>query len=144
MKSTLPFRISWQIGERETPTAAAEMAVPDTNELRSRDAEIHKNNLEAQMNNKIKLDRLTADNFLLEMRNSLHRIVTSAEHKLEKFGLMLEENNPENILGKGYSFMQTRDGEVITSVSAVKTGEEYKITLKDGNVIIKAMEINAR
>ena len=40
--------------------------------------------------------------------------------------------------------MQTRDGEVITSVSAVKTGEEYKITLKDGNVIIKAMEINAR
>ena len=57
---------------------------------------------------------------------------------------MLEENNPENILGKGYSFMQTRDGEVITSVSAVKTGEEYKITLKDGNVIIKAMEINAR
>ena len=105
---------------------------------------MHKNNLEAQMNNKIKLDRLSADNFLLEMRNSLHRIVTSAEHKLEKFGLMLEENNPENILGKGYSFMQTRDGEVITSVSAVKTGEEYKITLKDGNVIIKAMEINAR
>ena len=141
----IDFTISDFVADRraETPTAAAEMAVPDTNELRSR-MHMHKNNLEAQMNNKIKLDRLTADNFLLEMRNSLHRIVTSAEHKLEKFGLMLEENNPENILGKGYSFMQTRDGEVITSVSAVKTGEEYKITLKDGNVIIKAMEINAR
>lgn len=141
----IDFTISDFVADRraETPTAAAEMAVPDTNEFRSR-MQMHKNNLEAQMNNKIKLDRLTADNFLLEMRNSLHRIVTSAEHKLEKFGLMLEENNPENILGKGYSFMQTRDGEVITSVSAVKTGEEYKITLKDGNVIIKAMEINAR
>ena len=141
----IDFTISDFVADRraETPTAAAEMAVPDTNELRSR-MQRHKNNLEAQMNNKIKLDRLTADNFLLEMRNSLHRIVTSAEQKVEKFGLMLEENNPENILGKGYSFMQTRDGEVITSVSAVKTGEEYKITLKDGNVIIKAMEINAR
>lgn len=141
----IDFTISDFVADRraETPTAAAEMAVPDTNELRSR-MQMHKNNLEAQMNNKIKLDRLTADNFLLEMRNSLHRIVTSAEHKLEKFGLILEENNPENILGKGYSFMQNRDGEVITSVSAVKAGEEYKVTLKDGNVIVKAMEINAR
>ena len=141
----IDFTISDFVADRraETPTAAAEMAVPYTNELRSR-MQMHKNNLEAQMNNKIKLDRLTADNFLLEMRNSLHRIVTSAEHKLEKFGLILEENNPENILGKGYSFMQNRDGEVITSVSAVKAGEEYKVTLKDGNVIVKAMEINAR
>ena len=65
----IDFTISDFVADRraETPTAAAEMAVPDTNELRSR-MHMHKNNLEAQMNNKIKLDRLTADNFLLEMR----------------------------------------------------------------------------
>lgn len=143
----IDFTISDFVADRraETPTAAAEMAVPDTNELRSK-IEIYRNNLTSQMNNKIKLDKLTADNFLLEMRSTLHSLLTSAEHKLEKFSLILEENNPKNILGKGYSIMQTEEGRAVTSVSAVTPDEEYKITLKDGIVRVRAIETetNAR
>lgn len=137
----IDFTISDFVADRraETPTAAAEMAVPDTNELRSK-IEIYRNNLTVQMNNKIKLDKLTADNYLLEMRSTLHNLLTSAEHKLEKYSLLLEENNPKNILNKGYSFMQTADGRTVTSVSSVKPDEEYKITLKDGIVRVRAIE----
>lgn len=137
----IDFTISDFVADRraETPTAAAEMAVPDTNELRSK-IEIYRNNLTVQMNNKIKLDKLTADNYLLEMRSTLHNLLTSAEHRLEKYSLLLEENNPKNILNKGYSFMQTADGRTVTSVSSVKPDEEYKITLKDGIVRVRAIE----
>ena len=127
----------------ETPTAAAETAVPDMKELR-RKIELYRENLVADMRGKIKLDKLTAENYLLEMQSSMRSILASAEHKMEKLSLILEENNPKNILAKGYSLMQTPAGEVISSVSAVETGGEYEISLSDGTVRVKAMEIYKR
>ena len=127
----------------ETPTAAAEMAVPDMMELR-RKIESYRDNLVAEMKGKIKLDKLTADNYLLEMQSAMQRILTAAEHKIEKFSLVLEENNPKNILSKGYSIMQTPEGEVISSILELEAGSEYEITLKDGKVKVKTTEIYAR
>ncbi len=127
----------------ETPTAAAEMAVPDMMELR-RKIESYRDNLVVEMKGKIKLDKLTADNYLLEMQSALRSILTAAEHKIEKFSLILEENNPKNILSKGYSIMQTPEGEVISSILDLETGSEYEIALKDGTVKVKTTEIYAR
>ncbi len=127
----------------ETPTAAAEMAVPDTKELR-RKIEFYRDNLVAEMKGKVRLDKLTADNYLLEMQSALRSILTAAEHRMEKFSLILEENNPKNILAKGYSIMQTPAGEVISSISALEVGGEYEIALKDGAVKVKATEIYTR
>lgn len=127
----------------ETPTAAAEMAVPDTKELR-RKIEFYRDNLVAEMKGKVRLDKLTADNYLLEMQSALRSILTAAEHRMEKLSLILEENNPKNILTKGYSIMQTPTGEVISSISALEVGGEYEIALKDGAVKVKATEIYTR
>ena len=127
----------------ETPTAAAEMAVPDTKELR-RKIEFYRDNLVAEMKGKIRLDKLTTDNYLLEMQSTLRSILTAAEHKMEKFSLILEENNPKNILAKGYSILQAPKGEVISSISALEVGGEYEIALKDGAVKVKATEIYTR
>ncbi len=127
----------------ETPTAAAEMAVPDTYELR-RKIEFYRDNLVAEMKGKIKLDKLTSDNYLLEMQSALRSILTAAEHKMEKFNLILEENNPKNVLAKGYSIMQTPQGEVIGSILSLEVGGEYEISLRDGRVKVKATEIYAR
>ncbi len=96
------------------------------------------------MKGKIKLDKLTSDNYLLEMQSALRSILTAAEHKMEKFSLILEENNPKNVLAKGYSIMQTPRGEVIGSISALEVGGEYEISLRDGRVKVKATEIYAR
>lgn len=140
----IDFTIADFVADRraETPTAAAEMAVPDMAELRSK-VEMFKNNLVSEMNGKIKLDELTASNYLMSMQNALRNIMASAEHRLEKYSLILEENNPTNILGKGYSLMQGMDGGVISSVSAVKAGGEYMVRLKDGTVKVSATEINS-
>ena len=127
----------------ETPTAAAEMAVPDTKEL-WRKIEFYRDNLVAEMKGKIRLDKLTTDNYLLEMQSTLRSILTAAEHKMEKFSLILEENNPKNILAKGYSILQAPKGEVISSISALEVGGEYEIALKDGAVKVKATEIYTR
>ena len=127
----------------ETPTAAAEMAVPDTKEL-WRKIEFYRDNLVAEMKGKIRLDKLTTDNYLLEMQSTLRSILTAAEHKMEKFSLILEENNPKNILAKGYSILQAPEGEVISSISALEVGGEYEIALKDGAVKVKATEIYTR
>ena len=140
----IDFTIADFVADRraETPTAAAEMAVPDMAELRNR-VEIFKNNLVSEMNGKIKLDELTASNYLMSMQNALRNIMASAEHRLEKYSLILEENNPTNILGKGYSLMQDMDGGVISSVSAVKAGGEYMVRLKDGTVKVSAIDVNS-
>ncbi len=127
----------------ETPTAAAETAVPDTYELR-RKIEFYRDNLVAEMKGKIKLDKLTSCNYLLEMQSALRSILTFAEHKMEKFSLILEENNPKNVLAKGYSIMQTPRGEVIGSILSLEVGGEYEIALRDGRVKVKATEIYAR
>ncbi len=140
----IDFTIADFVADRraETPTAAAEMAVPDMAELRSK-VEMFKNNLVSEMNGKIKLDELTASNYLMSMQNALRNIMASAEHRLEKYSLILGENNPTNILSKGYSLMQDMDGGVISSVSTVKAGGEYMVRLKDGTVKVCATEINS-
>ncbi len=124
----------------ETPTAAAEMAVPDTAELLKK-IEIYKNNLTVQMNNKIKYDKLRADNCILDMKNVLNRMIASMEHKMETLKLYLDENNPSAVLGKGYSILQDADGKSVSSVSQISLSEDYSLILKDGRVRVKALEI---
>ena len=124
----------------ETPTAAAEMAVPDTAELLKK-IEIYKNNLTVQMNNKIKYDKLRADNCILDMKNVLNRMIASMEHKMETLKLYLDENNPSAVLGKGYSILQDADGKSVSSVSQISLSEDYSLILKDGRVKMKALEI---
>ncbi len=124
----------------ETPTAAAEMAVPNTGELLKK-IEIYKNNLTVQMNNKIKYDKLRADNCILDMKNVLNRMIASMEHKMETLKLYLDENNPSAVLGKGYSILQTADGKSVSSVSQISLSEDYSLILKDGKVKVKALEI---
>lgn len=124
----------------ETPTAAAEMAVPDTAELLKK-IEIYKNNLTVQMNNKIKYDKLRADNCILDMKNVLNRMIASMEHKMETLKLYLDENNPSAVLGKGYSILQDADGKNVSSVSQISLSEDYSLILKDGRVKVKALEI---
>ena len=49
--------------------------------------------------------------------------------------LILEENNPKNILGKGYSILEDGDGNVISSAEDFVPGRSYKLTFRDGSVV---------
>ena len=124
----------------ETPTAAAEVAVPDTGELLKK-IEIYKNNLTVQMNNKIKYDKLRADNCILDIKSVINRMMASMEHKMQTLKLYLDENKPSAVLGKGYAILQTAGGRSVSSVSQISLSEDYSLILKDGKVKVKALEI---
>lgn len=132
----IDFSISDFVADRraETPTAAAEMAVPDLREIRL-SLEKHKTDLLSRLNAKVKTDSLMIENCMLEIRNAMERRLAEYSHKLETMKLFLEENNPSSVLKKGYGILEDMSGNVVSSVNHIKEGERYVLALKDGRII---------
>ena len=130
------FTISDFVADRraETPTAAAEMAVPDMREVLLR-LEKAKNDLGLQLRNKIRIQKLYADRIKADMDADIKRRIYEYRTQLEKYKLILEENNPENILSKGYSIVENEQGRVISSAADFVPGCSYKLIFKDGSVV---------
>lgn len=117
----------------ETPTAAAEMAVPSDMELTEK-INMLKDSLLVHLENRVAGRKLRVEQYRQELDVLLERRLAEEKYKLERFRLILEENRPEKILDKGYAMMETEDGQVITSVSCLKEGTRYRIRMKDGSV----------
>jgi len=132
----IDFTISDFVADKraETPTAAAEMAVPDLSEIRRR-LEKSRDDLLVQLNNKVRFDQLTMDNIMADIRRNLEMRIYQYQLQLETAKLILEENNPKNILGKGYSILEDADGNVISSAEDFVPGRSYKLTFRDGSVV---------
>lgn len=132
----IDFTISDFVADKraETPTAAAEMAVPDLNEIRRR-LEKSRDDLLVQLNNKVRFDQLTMDNIMADIRRNLEMRIYQYQRQLETAKLILEENNPKNILGKGYSILEDEDSNVISSAEDFVQGRSYKLTFRDGSVV---------
>lgn len=132
----IDFSISDFVADRraETPTAAAEMAVPDLREIRL-SLEKHKTDLLSRLNAKVKTDSLRIENCMLEISNTMERRLAEYSHKLETMKLFLEENNPSSVLKKGYGILEDMSGNVVSSVKNIKEGERYVLALKDGRII---------
>lgn len=135
----IDFTISDFVADRraETPTAAAEIAVPDLNEIRLR-LDRSKTELITRLNEKIKSDSLMMENCILSMRNSLDRRISDYSHRLETLKLFLVGNNPQAILNKGYSMLEDMTGKVISSIRQIKNGEKYLLNMKDGSFVFTA------
>ena len=116
----------------ETPTAAAEMAVPDVREL-MKQAEACRNGLMADLKKKVSYAGLHADKLLAEMQHVLNRRITACRHELESCRLILEENQPYRILQKGYAVLEDAAGNNLSSVQDLQEGQTYRIRLKDGS-----------
>lgn len=115
----------------ETPTAAAQLAVPDTTQLLEQLAELREH-LYVQLSNKLMYHRLLIDNLAKEMGTTLKRKLTETENLTERYRLVLEENNPRKILENGYTVLSTEEGRVVTETAQLSKGGSYTITLKDG------------
>ncbi len=115
----------------ETPTAAAQMAVPDTRELAVKLEELREY-LYVQLSNKLMYNRLYIDNLAAELKQQLNHRITVYDHQLQKLKLKLEENNPLKILESGYAVLSEENGQVISSAMQLQENGRYHITLKDG------------
>ena len=137
-----------------TPSAAAEIALPDTGEIQAR-IRNYRGKIDMTLNKRI----LMIDNRLNMLRKSaelhspvrvlegkaLHvarlsekldsialRRVEGADGRFKTLCARLEGVNPLSVLSHGYAMVEDRDGKIISSVCDVKVGERIEIALSDG------------
>ena len=150
----------------ETPTAAAEMAVPDTNIIRE-NLEYHKNemkrNLRMITENKRKsleminihgflrdiqarlvLDQLKVDNILKDIKSCLDGKIKLYENQLEVFRVVLESSNPKSILKKGYSVVTDEKGLIIKDMTGLEKNQIINIEGAEGKASARIINTEKR
>ena len=81
---------------------------------------------------------LQADRLDANMKNMLK----DKKHTLSICCAKLQAISPLNTLGRGYAMIQTENSEVITSIEKVKKGDHIHISLVDGRVTAVVQDIN--
>lgn len=135
-----------------TPSAAAEIAVPSVAELKtliasdtSRGANAMMKQLEKRqlILNRFKLrtpksriddENLRLDNLMRRMEQSFKLEITKKRQTLGETAGKLDALSPLQTLSRGYAIAVTESGNVIRSAKDVKSGDEFNLKLKDGNI----------
>lgn len=139
----IDFTISDFVADKSapTPTAAANMAVPNTEELRST-IEMYKKDLISNLKNKVSYYNLLIESYKDTIYSSIINLINRYNNILEKCKNSLLDNNPNNILSKGYSILKDDKNNIIKSKKDIKNNKIYKLTLKDGDISFKVEEIS--
>ena len=141
-----------------TPSAAAEMVVPDVREQIQYVAALHRE-LITRMNYRVEdaeerianlwderiatrlLDRVNRtaqdiDRLADDMVRRTDRIVTRKTSRLAELGAKLDALSPLKVLSRGYAVCERdSDGKVITSASDVDPKDRFRVRLKQGIIL---------
>ena len=148
-----------------TPSAAAELAVPDKRELMLRidsyDDRLHlalKNKLirsKERLSNIIaRSESFSLDNMVKSKRETLVRLYEKAnmlissrmEKARERFALSVEKTDilsPLSILSRGYSIAQL-DGRIIKTKDEIKIDDSLSLILSDGEIDVRVTDIKEK
>lgn len=149
-----------------TPSAAAELAVPDISAvmgtveyskrrlLRSMTARLEREteniaNIERVMTlnspaSKIERSRLRTDNLSARIESLADGVLRGAKAELLEVSAKLSGLNPLAVLSRGYSAVEDSEGRVISSVSHIKVGQSVSIIMSDGSVFADVTEISKK
>ena len=147
-----------------TPTAAAEMAVPDTRELREylsgikeslaeslmQAVEIRRNRLAALdpnafakgISTRIAYEQMNADRIIESMGESLASRISSGRERIELLKALLDASDPKSILSRGYSVVTDEDGHIISRVEELKIGQNVNIETGSGSAGAEITRVN--
>ena len=139
----------------ETPTAAAERAVPDMGEIREyltdlRDelkdllvnrVEYDRNRLEALnpeaflqgITGRIGYEQLNIDNMMESMTDMLKNLVSSSRQRVEGLHNIILASDPKIILSRGYAVVTDENGEVVSDAGSLKKGQQITIEAGAGS-----------
>lgn len=143
-----------------TPTAAAEIAVPDSAELKQLyrkqyqfifSAVTNKYNenihIVSDLHNRISLasPEHKINEFEYRLNNTanllpitVNNIYNAQESNLKNISAKLEGLNPVAVLARGYSIAE-KNGEVISSKNQLASGDEFTLEFTDGKIKAKAL-----
>ena len=124
-----------------TPTAAAQIAVPDTSDL-AQEIEDLRNLMMRELRNNAAFARIKADNIKDSMKSSLDSRISGYRNEIDHMKLVLESNDPELIMKRGYSIVKDKEGRVVRSASAVSDGQELDVELAEGSLGVKTISKN--
>lgn len=139
-----------------TPSAAAELAVPDKSELLL-SLSSQRQYITAMIDKKILdfdnclanscrlLSAYSPDNMIVEYNNMLSdlmsrmqmissHIIDSYEKNITQTASKLSALNPVSVLMRGYSYVTDSQEHTISSVNDVKSGDDLCIRVKDGDI----------
>ncbi len=140
-----------------TPSAAAEMAVRDKNEVKTMLAahkDAMKNALEevlAQRASRLDAQKLSLSVYPLRMKlshsgmridadkalikSALETTINQTAMRIEKYRALLESLNPRGILERGYAIVYDKNGNVV--VSSTKAAGSMSVEFADGRVAVE-------
>lgn len=138
-----------------TPSAAGELAVPELNELMwklgnirkkiclllTQKLELMKNKYYSLMNSKflknpydiLQQKTLTVEKYESELISNITIKIKDDRLKLTKIASSLDALSPLKTLTRGYSIIEDKNRNVITSVKEIKTNDIVSIILTDGS-----------
>ncbi len=118
----------------ETPTAAADLAVPDIGELVDR---LNKFSSEMLLNlkNLLRVAELKTEQAYTRMKQDMDLLLLNRYNEIERYKLILEQNDPHRIMERGYAVIES-DGRVIRTPEELKDGE-YDIVFRSGKVRVR-------
>ncbi len=147
-----------------TPSAAAELAVPDIKVLETfleSSNQIMRNSLKNKIENEFqRLDTIEngsvlsnpaayyndlivfIEDYNRELNDNFKNIVKSASLNFARTVGKLDALSPLAVLSRGYSMITGKNGEVLKSKKDIKSNDTVKITFPDGNVNVKIDEVN--
>ena len=139
-----------------TPSNAAELAVPDQNEIRAALYQSERRleqgiqrllTLRREQVNRLGGSRAMTDpgafvrdkRLLLDYQSrrlvhGLDRSVSGQRERLARLAAALDAMSPLKVLGRGYAIAQKENGAVIASVADAEAGEEFVLRLRDGRL----------
>lgn len=139
-----------------TPSAAAELAVPDTAELKhkinniiSRESAVLLQMLSAKRETLARYEKsryLSSPGHMIDDRRmtlvlSSERLMTSAAHvnEIKKHALSalsgkLEALSPLAVLSRGYGVVSSEEGKVIKEIADVSVGDKITVKIRDGEI----------
>ena len=136
------FSISDMVADAraETPTAAADMAVMNTFELRDT-IEYFKNQLVISAIAKTEAERQLLNSRSDLLLASIKSKISEASSVVDKALIVLKENDPRQVFAKGYAAVTDDKGHIVPDISKIKTGYEYTIRMTGGSFTATASDI---
>lgn len=149
-----------------TPSAAAEIAVPNISETLL-NINGYKKLLISSLSRLIQDEKSKVNflykslqvnspqNYVINQYNYIDKLNNTLYHNtklklsinkeyLSKLYEILQSKNPLNILNRGYAVIEDLDENVISEVVRLKQQEQVKVILKDGNIRLRICEIDAK
>ncbi len=147
-----------------TPSAAAELAVPDQNEIKLaissrlgelRDSmhdrlgiavrEIEQRKARTQQrspNGTIERESRSAEMYQLRAATAIQRRIAVATNRLETRSTLLSGLNPVAVLDRGYAAVETIDGDSrLLSVQEIRDALLFRVTMRDGSATVRYEEV---